>query len=179
MKQIFFFVLFFTFVGVASAQSLLENNSHYVTSNVESAKMRDNAALRIKRQQDVGRLVNEASTKILQRVEEPIDELVKGSNRGFVLSENTDHSISPDEQYSIELQVNYDPRPIGGIVSIEARVTPAFTGIGVARRVIRKETGAYAIEVLNTQTVQKFVSLLLNELSKNEESTTVAEKTAN
>lgn len=115
------------------------------------------------------RLVSDAVQRLMQRVDENSSQLAAGKNKGFVLAETTDKDASPEEQYRVVLKVDFDTRPIGGILSIEAQVTPVFTGIGVSKRTIRRQVGAYALELVTSSTVSDFVGSVLGQLAQNEE----------
>jgi hypothetical protein len=74
-------------------------------------------------------------------------------------------SKSLTDQNTLNVSVKYDPRPVGGILSIRVEVVPLFAGIGTPMRAIASRELAQAVDQFDEEMVTKTVQQLTNELS--------------
>lgn len=70
------------------------------------------------------------------------------------------------EDHSIRITVRYEPRPIGGIVTVTADLIPAFSGIGVQSRPIDSKSTAAAVDALNPDEIDAISKELVADLSR-------------
>ena len=74
------------------------------------------------------------------------------------------HSIT--EQYSMNVTVHYEPRPIGGILSIRVELLPVFCGIGSASRPAAYRELSRAVDDLDEDALGEAVSSLTHDLGE-------------
>lgn len=70
------------------------------------------------------------------------------------------------EDHSIRISVKFEPRPIGGILSVTADLIPAFTGVGVPARPLDSRTVTAAVDALIPDEVDVISRELVTDLSK-------------
>ena len=72
------------------------------------------------------------------------------------------HSLT--QQHIFQARVNYERRPIGGILTIKVALVPLFSGIGSASRPIALKTVSTAVENLDETTLATIISDLSHQL---------------
>ena len=70
------------------------------------------------------------------------------------------------EDHSVRITVKFEPRPIGGILSVTADLIPAFSGIGVPVRVLDSRSVTAAVDALIPDEVEIVSRELVDDLSK-------------
>jgi hypothetical protein len=70
------------------------------------------------------------------------------------------------EDHSIRITVKFEPRPIGGILSVTADLIPAFSGIGVPVRTLDSRSVTAAVDALIPDEVEMISRELVDDLSK-------------
>jgi hypothetical protein len=91
-------------------------------------------------------------------------EILNGSAKvcAVALKSNA-HSIL--SQNRIEVKVQYDPRPIGGILNIRLELMPIFSGIGITNRPIAVKVDAEAIDNLTEDQLSTIIDHLSQKLA--------------
>jgi hypothetical protein len=69
------------------------------------------------------------------------------------------------EQHSINVQVTYDARPVGGILNIRVELVPVFGGIGSAVRPTISREFAEAVENFDDDFISETIMKLTNDLA--------------
>src|SRR5579883_898684 len=92
------------------------------------------------------------------------ESLVSGTTIGFSapVAGLAAHSIT--EQYSMNVNVHYEQRPIGGILTIKVELVPVFSGIGSASRPIAQREMSQAIDNLDEDALGDIVADLTHQL---------------
>ena len=68
------------------------------------------------------------------------------------------------DEHTLNVKVNYDPRPVGGILTVRVSMTPSFRGIGVSTRPTTSRSIALAVDELSEETVKSLVDELTTEI---------------
>ncbi len=92
------------------------------------------------------------------------DDMVKGHTVGFSSPVSGLAARSINEQYSMNVSVHYEARPIGGILTIKVELVPVFTGIGSASRPVAYREMSQAIDNLEEDALGDVVSDLTHQL---------------
>jgi hypothetical protein len=74
-------------------------------------------------------------------------------------------AVSLIEQHNVNVKVDFEARPIGGILSVRVSITPAFRGVGVSTRPVIHKNFTQAVDELDQNLVQKIVEDLTNEIT--------------
>lgn len=105
--------------------------------------------------QDLDRITEKAFSLLA------IDKLVEGSSEAAIKMVAMTSLI---EEHTVNVKVNYDHRPIGGILNVQVSMTPSFRGIGVATRPTVSKSIAQAIDQLEEGVVRELVKDLTKEI---------------
>ena len=68
------------------------------------------------------------------------------------------------DQHNVNVKVQYDERPIGGILNVQVSMTPAFAGVGVSTRPIISRSVAQAVDEFTEASVQTIVRELTSQI---------------
>lgn len=98
---------------------------------------------------------------ILPELQDRLSGIQNGGSLQF--ASNSNQAISLLDQYTIEVKVSYDPRPVGGILNVKVNLVPVFSGVGIANRPIASRSMARAVDEISEESV----SVIVKELSKN------------
>ncbi|MFI5201182.1 MAG: hypothetical protein ACHQNE_02195 [Candidatus Kapaibacterium sp.] len=92
------------------------------------------------------------------------EDLAEGRPIKFAsrLSNRSAHSIT--ELYAVNAVLQYERRPLGGILTVKVELVPAFCGLGSAIRPIATRETAEAFENLEPDDLGKIVSELSHQL---------------
>ncbi len=103
---------------------------------------------------------NEVATKLIGSTE----KLLRGQT--VCISANLIaagvHSLT--QEHILQARVNFERRPIGGILSIKVALVPLFSGVGSASRPIAAKSVTSAVENLDEQTLASIISELSHQL---------------
>jgi hypothetical protein len=72
------------------------------------------------------------------------------------------HSIT--EQHTVQVNVKYEARPIGGILTVKVELVPLFNGIGSASRPVALKTISTSVDNLEEDALGMIVSDLMHQL---------------
>ncbi len=75
------------------------------------------------------------------------------------------NSVSLLEEHKLNVKVQYDARPVGGILTVRVSITPTFRGIGVSTRPAASRSLALAVDEFTQEAVNKLVEELTEEIS--------------
>lgn len=101
---------------------------------------------------------------ILPEVQNRMSSIVEGGSVQFVV--NSAQSASLLDQYTIEVKVAYDPRPVGGILNIKVSLVPVFSGVGIANRPVASRAKARAVDHISDESISAIVSDLSKSLAQ-------------
>ncbi len=73
-------------------------------------------------------------------------------------------AVSLIDEHTVSVKVGYDPRPVGGILTIRVSMTPSFRGIGISTRPTVSRSVALAVDELTESFVKSIVSDLTEEI---------------
>ncbi|SRR5581483_2667067 len=106
------------------------------------------------------------SDEVIEHLSSSFDALERGQEVNFTtpVSGLSGHSIT--EQYSMNVMVHYEPRPIGGILSVKVELVPLFCGIGSASRPAAYRELSQAIDNLDDDALGQTVSSLTHDLGE-------------
>ncbi|HET6512382.1 MAG TPA: hypothetical protein VFH43_09325 [Candidatus Kapabacteria bacterium] len=159
-------------ISDASAQSMVSpsinpaiavSDGNY--SNNTSVKVDLNDPKTIKARSMTRVVVNQLgiSTAATEKLMEHIDaqSLADG---GIDLTLRKVDAQSLIDEHTLNVKVNYDPRPVGGILTVRVSMTPSFRGIGVSTRPTTSRSIALAVDELSEETVKTLVDELTTEI---------------
>jgi hypothetical protein len=92
-----------------------------------------------------------------------IEKLMEGESKATVVVGGSSSLL--DEQ-SVNVKVNYEVRPVGGILTVRASMTPSFRGVGVSTRPVISRTAAMAVDELDEAQVKDLVRGLTAEINE-------------
>lgn len=72
--------------------------------------------------------------------------------------------VSLVDENILKVKVDYDPRPVGGILSVRISIGPAFRGVGVSARPAISRSVALAVDELSEEMVRMMVDDLTEEV---------------
>ena len=92
--------------------------------------------------------------------------------------------VSLLDEHKLNVKVQYDPRPVGGILTVRVSMTPTFRGIGVSTRPATSRSMALAVDEFTQEAVNKLVEELTQEIkaefkAMNEANSTTDQKQVN
>lgn len=90
-------------------------------------------------------------------------QLANGATKSFTTGIMKSANVL--DRRSLAVKVTYDPRPIGGILSVRVDLVPVFNGIGGASRATATRATAISVDNLDEKTVTEIVSRLSLELA--------------
>ena len=93
-------------------------------------------------------------------------EIIAGHNRFCAASTLAGLSQHLLEEHAVRIYMQYDPRPIGGILTVRADLVPAFAGIGESARPIKTETVTQAVENMTEEQVEGIAQSLIGMLGE-------------
>lgn len=73
--------------------------------------------------------------------------------------------VSLLDEHKLNVKVQFDPRPVGGILTVRVSMTPTFRGIGVSTRPATSRSVAFAVDEFSQETVDKMVNELTEEIT--------------
>jgi len=94
-----------------------------------------------------------------------ISDIENGGSRNFVTPLAT---VNPSlmSQHSMRVHINFESRPIGGVLTVCVELVPQFSGVGVSNRPLASKMMITAIDSLDAATVSALVLSLSNELNE-------------
>jgi hypothetical protein len=103
---------------------------------------------------------------IAKKLEGSFDALRNGSTVGFhtTVSSLANHSIT--EQHVMQVKVAYEPRPIGGILTVRVELVPVFAGIGSASRPTAVREVSQAVDNFDEDAIGEMVAGLSHEIGQ-------------
>ncbi len=93
-----------------------------------------------------------------------IKDIENGGTRNFVTPVMTP-DVSLALQHAVRVRVNYEARPIGGVLTVCVELVPQFSGVGVSNRPVASKTMMTAVDRVDAATVDALVATLSNELN--------------
>jgi hypothetical protein len=91
-----------------------------------------------------------------------IANLSKGETKATVV---VGGSTSILDEQGINVKVNYEARPVGGILTVRVSMAPTFRGVGVSTRPVITRSVAMAVDELDEAMVQDMVRNLSSEIN--------------
>jgi hypothetical protein len=88
-------------------------------------------------------------------------DLMLGSASAFVRAADVASLI---DEHTVHVKVNFDHRPIGGILNVQVSMTPSFRGIGISSRPTISKSVAQATDMLDENAVRSMVKALTAEI---------------
>lgn len=76
-----------------------------------------------------------------------------------------DQKVSLLDEHKLNVKVQFDPRPVGGILTVRVSMTPTFRGIGVSTRPATSRSVAFAVDEFSQEIVDKMVTELTEEIT--------------
>lgn len=122
--------------------------------------MIQNSAVRSSLVEQAAELSTTTMNTILPELQNRLSSIDQGGALQFVV--NSDQSVSLLDQYTIEVKVSYDPRPVGGILNVKVNLVPVFSGVGIANRPVASRAMARAVDQISEESI----SVIVKDLSK-------------
>jgi hypothetical protein len=97
---------------------------------------------------------------------EGISSITSGEKRSFKTTFTVTKETNVQSTYRVQVVGSFDPRPIGGILTVKTDLLPGFVGIGVATRPIASKSQVESLDDLSTESVQSVLQTLLSQLSE-------------
>jgi hypothetical protein len=91
-----------------------------------------------------------------------IEKLMEGESKATVVVGGAASLL--DEQ-AVNVKVNYEARPVGGILTVRASMTPSFRGVGVSTRPSISRSVAMAVDELDEAQVKDLIRSLTAEIN--------------
>jgi len=115
------------------------------------------------RQSIADNLTQAAEKLVADNVEGRSDILRSGKAMDLNTTINSGQTIL--EQHSVNVHVEFDARPIGGILNVRVQLVPVFGGIGSATRPVVSREFAEAVDNFDDDVLAQTVSKLTKELA--------------
>jgi len=112
---------------------------------------------------------------IAQKIDPHFERLKEGKEERILFDLPRDASFRSGE--SLLLSIQYEPRPVGGILRMSAGLLPAFSGIGNASRPIASRELAEAIDYLDLDDLAAKATDLIQQLRNETSDPTRTEST--
>ena len=90
-----------------------------------------------------------------------IEKLMNGESKATVV---VGGSSSLLDEHSISVKVNFEARPVGGILTVRASMAPTFRGVGVSTRPEISRSIAMAVDEVNEAQIRELVRELTAEI---------------
>ena len=103
---------------------------------------------------------------IAPKIRKCSQELISGHNRFCNASTLTGLASHLLEQHAVHVYVKFDKQPIGGILTVQADLVHAFSGIGETPRAIISKFFSQAVEELTEDQVQEIAKMLISQLGE-------------
>jgi hypothetical protein len=68
------------------------------------------------------------------------------------------------DEHTVTVKVQFEERPVGGILNVQVSMTPVFAGVGVTARPIVSRSIAQAVDQMNDEVVKQLVRDLTREM---------------
>jgi hypothetical protein len=91
-----------------------------------------------------------------------IEKLMQGEAKATVV---VGGSVSLLDEQAISVKVNFEARPVGGILTVRASMSPSFRGVGVSTRPEISRSVAMAVDELNEAQIKDIVRELTAEIN--------------
>lgn len=92
-----------------------------------------------------------------------IEKLMEGESKATVVVGGASSIL---DERSVNVKVNYEERPVGGILTVRASMTPSFRGVGVSTRPEISRSVAMAVDELDEAQVKELVRGLTAEINE-------------
>jgi hypothetical protein len=110
-------------------------------------------------------LANISLQMINSKMDGTLDRLILGSIVSFSTPLTSAKARNIVEHHTMNVKVGYEPRPIGGILSVRVELVPVFCGIGTASRPIAIRDIAQAVDDFDQDVVNNTIEKLTKDLS--------------
>lgn len=112
---------------------------------------------------ELAALIPDATHAFSAQLGSQMTQIANGATKSF----NTGVLKSSNvlDRRSLTMKVSYDPRPIGGILTVRVDLVPVFNGIGGATRATATRTAAMSVDNLDEKTINDIVSRLSAEMA--------------
>ena len=107
-----------------------------------------------------------------------MSDIIKGNSKQFVTDLSSNNN-SIGQSTAVKVRVNFEPRPIGGILSVTVDLVPLFSGVGVANRPLASKSIVQAVDEVTPTSITLIVAGLSVDLQKEIASNPIAEIAAN
>ncbi len=87
------------------------------------------------------------------------------SGQSIHLVADINDNLGATERHSVNVQISYDARPVGGILNIRVELVPDFGGIGSAVRPAASREFAQAVDSFDDDFIGQTITNLTNELA--------------
>lgn len=112
------------------------------------------------------RLLECLAKGIIPKLKSETGSLDSGRIRLTTSSTLCGFSTTVPEDYAVGITLEYDPKPVGGILVITAHLLPAFPGVGGAARPLLKESGAIVVDRVTVDMFEPFARMLIGRLGR-------------
>jgi hypothetical protein len=92
-----------------------------------------------------------------------LDKLTSGESKATVVIGGSNSLLN---EQSVTVKVNYEARPVGGILTVRASMTPTFRGVGVSTRPEISRSVAMAVDEYDAELVRELARDLTSELNE-------------
>jgi hypothetical protein len=92
-----------------------------------------------------------------------LDKLTAGETKATVVIGGSSSLLN---EQSVTVKVNYDARPVGGILTVRASMTPTFRGVGISARPEITRSVAMAVDEYDAELVKELTRNLTSEISE-------------
>ncbi len=110
-------------------------------------------------------LVEMALKAVTSSVVTSMSDIVSGNGKQFVTDLSSNHN-SIAQSTNVKVSVNYEARPIGGILSVTVDLVPLFSGVGVANRPLASKSITQAVDEVTPKSITLIVAALSADLQK-------------
>jgi hypothetical protein len=94
-----------------------------------------------------------------------MSDIVSGKTKQFVTDlSSINNSIA--QSTTVKVKVNYEARPIGGILSVTVDLVPLFSGVGVANYPLASKSMVLAVDEVTPISITLIVAALSTDLQK-------------
>ena len=106
--------------------------------------------------QELPKAVDQALSKI------SVEQVKAGTAKATVVIGGTNSLL---EEQTVNVKVSFEERPVGGILTVRASMTPSFRGVGVSTRPAISRSVAMAVDEVNQNLINEIVRELTSEIN--------------
>jgi len=103
---------------------------------------------------------------ILPKIRKCAQQIIEEHDKNCNASTLTGLATHIVEEHAIHIFVQFEPQPIGGILTVRADLVPAYQGVGTATRPIASRITTQAVEDVSSDQIEEISQMLVAQLGE-------------